>query len=119
MNYVIAKWKRARNNHGFTLMEVIVVIAILGALTALALPQFTGVLNNAQVNTDNANVRILESAVELCHAETGAFPVATTFDGLVTELASKGYLKDTTMKSASGGTFDYDGKGIVTFTPNK
>lgn len=102
---------------GFTLMEVIVVIAILGALTALALPKFTGVLANSQMKTDLANVRLVESAVELYRAEKESLPTGATFDGLVTTLNTAGYLKNTVITSASGGTFSYDAtSGVVSFT---
>ena len=100
-------------------MEVIVVIAILGALTALALPKFTGVLANSQIKTDYANVRIVDSAVELYRAEKDALPTGiTSFEGLVTKLYGDGYLKNATITSASGGSFSYDSKtGAVSFAP--
>lgn len=99
-----------KNVFGFTLMEVIVVIAILGAMTALALPRFTGVLENSQKKTDEANIRIVESAIELYQAEKGVIPAkVTTFDGLVTELHDAEYLKNTVIKpESSGNKFIYD-----------
>lgn len=114
------KRRLAKNVSGFTLMEVIVVIAILGALTALALPKFTGVLANSQEKTDLANVRIVESAVELYHAEIGELPsTITTFEALITELNAKGYLKNTNIKPAtSGRTFTYSATtGTVSVSP--
>ncbi|MGV8907173.1 MAG: competence type IV pilus major pilin ComGC [Acetobacterium sp.] len=114
------KKKKIENIRGFTLMEVIVVIAILGVLMALALPNFTGVLANSQLKTDQANVSIVQSALELYRAENkDQLPTAvTTFDGLVTALSTTGYLKNTTITSASGGTFAYDATtGVVSFTP--
>ena len=110
--------KKPGNIRGFTLMEVIVVIAVLGALTALALPKFTGVLANSQLKTDQANVRIVQSALELYRAEKeDKLPTAATFDALVTALNTAGYLKNATITSVSGGTFTYDpDKGVVSFT---
>lgn len=104
---------------GFTIMEVIVVIAILGALTALALPKFTGVLANSQLKTDYANVRIVDSAVELYRAEKDALPTdIDSFDGLVTKLYDEGYLKNASITSVSGGSFSYNSiSGVVAFSP--
>lgn len=113
----ISGWHNVR---GFTLMEIIVVIAILGALAALAIPRFTGVLANSQKNTDLANIRIVESAVELYKAEKGEIdPAVDTFDELVTVLYTVGYLKNSEIKAVSKGkTFSYDaGTKKISLTP--
>ncbi|MDK2943214.1 MAG: type pilus assembly protein PilA [Acetobacterium sp.] len=95
---------------GFTLMEIIVVIAVLGALAAMAIPQFTGVLENSQKKTDEANIRIIESAVLLYQAEIGDIPAGVdTFNELVTELNRVGYLKNSEVKAVTKGVvFTYD-----------
>lgn len=108
-----AEQKRySENESGFTLMEVIVVIAILGVLTALALPRFTDVVSNSQKKTDLANVRLVESAVELYLAEEDELPVGVTnFEELVVKLNAKGYLKNTKITpAAEGNVFAYDAK---------
>lgn len=101
---------RLSNECGFTLMEIIVVIAILGALAALAIPQFTGVLENSQKKTDLANVRIVESAIELYQAEIGKMPASVdSFNELITELNRVGYIKSSELLAVSKGkSFSYD-----------
>jgi type IV pilus assembly protein PilA len=91
-------------------MELIVVIAILGALAALAIPKFTGVLENSQEKTDLANIRIVESAMELYQAEQGELPESVdSFDELITELNRVGYLKSSKLTAESKGKiFAYD-----------
>lgn len=114
------KSSRRHNIGGFTLMEIIVVIAVLGALAALAIPRFTGVLENSQKNTDQANIRIVESAVELYKAEVGNIPTEVkTFNELVKELNDKGYLKNTEVKAVTKGKiFTYDtGTKQISLTP--
>ncbi|MGI6089898.1 MAG: type IV pilin protein [Saccharofermentanales bacterium] len=45
------------NNKGFTLMEVLIVVAIIAVLVAIAIPVMTGQLEKAREATDIANIR--------------------------------------------------------------
>lgn len=50
--------KRVREEKGgFTLAELLVVVAIIAVLVAIAIPVFTGSLNKANAATDEANIR--------------------------------------------------------------
>jgi len=84
INYI----QRKRNKKGFTLIELVVVIAILGILAALAIPRFTGTLNNAKTQTHNANIRTIESAMSLYALEEGVYPSD------IEDLKKAEYLKD-------------------------
>ena len=46
-----------RNNNGFTLVELVVVISILGVLIAILAPGYTSKIHKAKVATDWANVK--------------------------------------------------------------
>ena len=46
-----------KNNRGFTLAELLIVVAIIAVLVAIAIPVFTGQLEKAREATDLANIR--------------------------------------------------------------
>lgn len=66
--------KRAKGEKGFTLIELIVVIAVLGALATLVIPRVIGVKDRAETATDEANEKIIRNALERYYAEHGEYP---------------------------------------------
>ena len=49
--------KRKSGKKGFTLMEMLIVVAIIGILIAIALPTFNNALTKARISADEANLR--------------------------------------------------------------
>lgn len=63
-----------KKKKGFTLLELLVVLAILAILIAIAIPVYKNQKEKAAITAHNANVRVLETAVESYKQDTGNFP---------------------------------------------
>jgi prepilin-type N-terminal cleavage/methylation domain-containing protein len=67
-----------RKRKGFTLVELLIVVLILGALAAIAIPRIVGGATNAKINACKTNVDLINSQIELYYANTGGWPTALT-----------------------------------------
>ncbi|EEG78357.1 prepilin-type N-terminal cleavage/methylation domain-containing protein [Dethiobacter alkaliphilus] len=55
--------KARKNQKGFTLVELMVVVVIIGILVAIAVPIYNTTMTRAQDRADDANIRVLNGAV--------------------------------------------------------
>ena len=66
--------KQLRNNKGFTLIELMVVIAILGVLAAIAIPKVSDSITLAKTAKLQADLHTIATAVAMYEADNGKLP---------------------------------------------
>lgn len=66
---MLKKMMEKRNQKGFTLMEMLIVVAIIAILVAIAIPVFTSQLEKAREATDAANIRAAYAEVMMAYLD--------------------------------------------------
>jgi len=72
--------KRRSSGRGFTLLELLVVILIIGLLTGIVAPRFLGQVSKSEVTAARAQLDALDKALQGYRMDTGRYP--TTAQGL-------------------------------------
>lgn len=104
------KWL-GKKRKGFMLIELIIVIAIVGILAAIAVPNLVGMTNEAKVAKIQADLSTIGTAAEMYYIKKGSYP-----DKLTDLVGDNLYLKNLPEKPSGAGEYTLGSKGEVTCT---
>ena len=65
-----------RRRAGFTLVELVIVVLVLGIITAVAAPRMFDTAGDARDSATRQSLAVLRSAIELARAQNGSYPGA-------------------------------------------
>jgi len=85
-----------RATGGFTLIELIVVLVLVGLLLSIAAPRYFHVVDNGRVSVQRQNVAVIRDAIDKYYGDIGRYP--DTLDDLVT----RRYLREVPVDPQTG-----------------
>ncbi|MUJ24661.1 type IV pilin protein [Aliivibrio fischeri] len=100
--------KKRQGQKGFTLIELMIVVAVIGVLSAIAIPQYQNYVQKSEAAAGLATLRALQTNIDTFIADNGDFPTDVTTIGATTNMNKLGTIA---LNSESGGsaTFTFDG----------
>lgn len=107
------KEKMRRGEEGFTLVELLVVMAILAVLVGIVLANFTGLLSGSQTKAASSELNIVQTAVDVKMANESLTSV-TAVTSATNSMTTFGLYPTYMRGSATKGTYTMTSAGVVT-----
>lgn len=94
------RWMRKmlKSEAGFTLVELLIVLMVLGILATIAIPRFRDMSGKANQVKMKSELKQVQTAMELYYAENNVYPAnQVAFDGAIADLLESADLSDYTL----------------------
>lgn len=78
--------KAMKAEKGFTIVELLIVIVVIGILASIVIVAFNGVQNRAKTQSSQASASNVQKKIEAYNAATGSYPTITSYAALTTAL---------------------------------
>lgn len=85
------------HRRGFTLIELVVVLTLVGLLVAIAAPRYFHVVDRGRESVQRQNITIVRDAIDKFYGDLGHYP------DTLEELVSRRYLREVPVDPVSGG----------------
>lgn len=100
--------KMFKNEKGFTLIELMIVIAILGILAAVAIPNFLNARGKAQDASALSSLEAVKTALEMYAADNGVYPTLANATGTALSTAlGEDFPTNIKLDTTVAGALDY------------
>lgn len=99
--------EKLKAQSGFTMVELIIVVAIMGIIGAILVPQFTKTTEKARITTDISSVKAIQRQIDRYHAEFAKWP-GNTPQTIMSELVLHNYID---ASYVSGGNLEVGTSG--------
>ncbi len=83
--------RHPKTHHAFSLIEILIVVIVLGILTALVIPKFANAKDSSSDGVRKAHMRAVEKALEQYYGKYDYYPVSHGWSGDAPSYGGKGY----------------------------